>query len=274
MRVPQTAARVFERRPFWYGRSAGLCRFGDARERLQARAAAWPQSPEACRPGCPGDRRGGQVAPAAPGMFRPPRIGRTQCQARRACSSELARAVQVPLGRVGKALGTGVTSVWSSCGHLRGQPLPEPSRAASMSGPDGTPVTLWRCPRARAISRTLGCPNRRQGGTVARCGIWFGLQQPFQFCLGVADRARQSLLVVGGQDAGSQSGRGDHRVERVCRPVVQGGRGDGVVREAPLQPTSRWHLVLVGLRSRPCRVRAPCRTKHPGSLPLLRQVPG
>ncbi len=168
----QTAARVFERRFFWYGRSAGLCRFGDARERLQARAVAWPQSPEASRPGCPGDRRGGrggQVEPAAPGMFRPPRIGRTQCQARRACSSVLARAVRVPLGSVGKALGTGVTSVWSSCGDLRGRPLPESSRAASMSGPDGTPVTLWRCPRARAISRTLGCPNRRQGGTVARC---------------------------------------------------------------------------------------------------------
>jgi hypothetical protein len=37
-------------------------------------------------------------------------------------------------------------------------------------------------------------------------------------------------MVVGGQDAGSQSGRGDHRVQRVCRPVVQGGRGDGVVQ--------------------------------------------
>lgn len=61
-------------------------------------------------------------------------------------------------------------------------------------------------------------------------GIWAGLQQPFQSCLGVVDRVCQSLVVVGGEDAGSQSGRGDHCVKRVCRPVVQGGRGDGVVQ--------------------------------------------
>lgn len=46
------------------------------------------------------------------------------------------------------------------------------------------------------------------------------------------DRPRlcQSLVMVGGKDTGSQSGCGDHRVQRVCRAIVQGGRGDGAVQ--------------------------------------------
>ncbi|OSC69945.1 hypothetical protein B5181_11300 [Streptomyces sp. 4F] len=36
-------------------------------------------------------------------------------------------------------------------------------------------------------------------------GVWFVRQQPFHLWLGVAGRARQHLMVVGGQDAGSKS---------------------------------------------------------------------
>ncbi|MZE44155.1 hypothetical protein GTY49_14605 [Streptomyces sp. SID5477] len=49
-----------------------------------------------------------------------------------------------------------------------------------------------------------------------------GLQQLFQLPLGVADRARQGLVVGGGQSAGSQSGRGDHRGQRSGRLLGQG----------------------------------------------------
>ncbi|MFJ8924276.1 hypothetical protein [Streptomyces sp. NPDC102415] len=75
--------------------------------------------------------------------------------------------------------------------------------------------------------------GERHPGRALLAGILCSLQQVLQLCLGVADRARQRLVVAGGQGSGFQSGRGDRCVKLVCRAVVQGGGGERVVQRFP-----------------------------------------